>query len=222
MLKRARARTTGVVTTLAVAVAVAGTACGGREVDLPKSDDVAAPTFATVPADLTDSPQLAALPLRDTAGLPPDLPSAMASALPAAVAAVMRVEPRPERFTRVSVYDTNVFLSWVDPTTPNRSYTAVYYPGSEEQAEDELYVSGPDFDEEESYALDGVDLTIPDRLVAAIEARFDDEVVVTDVDLRVGLSYGFGLVWNLGVDDARGHLATVYADLDGAIVGVDS
>lgn len=197
------------------------TACGGRAVGLPTPDDVVAPTFATLPADLAASPQLAALALRDTAGLAPEALSALATQLPAAVAAVMEVEPRPSLFTRVSIYDRSVFFSWKDPSGSNRSSNAVYYPQEAPQSE-ELYVSGPDFDDEPSFSLDGVDLTVPAALVDAIERRFHGTVIVTDIDLRVGLSYGFGLVWNLGVADARGHLATVFADLDGAIVAVDT
>lgn len=215
MLRRAWARTIVVVTAAPLAIS----ACGGREVALPLAERVAAPTFATVPADLADSPQLAAMPLRDTAGLAPSGSSALATELAAAVSAVMsEAEPRPERFIRVSVYDRNVYVSWLDPASPNRSYSAVYYPGDG----DELYVSGPDFTQEESFSLEGVDLTVPARLVSAIEQRFAGDLVATDVDLRVGLSYGFGLVWNISVDDARGHLATVFADLDGAIVAIDS
>jgi hypothetical protein len=34
-------------------------------------------------------------------------------------------------------------------------------------------------------------------------------------------SYELGLCWNLNVVDARGSLATVFADLDGTVIAVD-
>jgi hypothetical protein len=71
-----------------------------------------------------------------------------------------------------------------------------------------------------AYRLDGVDVAAPGRLVAGIEGRFPSRAV-TSIDLRVGLSYGFGLVWYVEVDDARGQLAIVFADPDGTIVAVD-
>ena len=44
---------------------------------------------------------------------------------------------------------------------------------------------------------------------------------MTNLDFEPPLSYGFGLGWNVEVEDARGSLATVFADPDGSIVAVD-
>ena len=190
--------------------------CGGREVGLPAVESVPPPPFATTPADLAESPQLAAVPLRDTAGLLPDEPPASTEYLAAALARAAQEVPTPTTFNRISIYDDDVFLTWLDPSTPGRSISASYYG-----AEAGWYVSEPRFDEEPGYSVDGLDATVPTRLRDAIQQRYP-QLVVTSVDLRVGTSYGFGLVWDVELTDARGTLASVYAELDGTIIAVDS
>ena len=191
-------------------------ACGGREVTLPALESVPPPPFATMPEDLADSPQLDAVPLRDTAGLLPDDVSAATELLAPALARAAQEEPTPTTFNRISIYDDDVFLTWLDPANPSRSISASYYGD-----DDSFYVSEPRFDDQPAFTIDGLDTDVPTQLREAIEQRFP-QLVVTSVDLRIGTSYGFGLVWALELTDARGTLASIYADLAGAIVAVDT
>jgi hypothetical protein len=189
-------------------------ACGGREVTTPELDAVPAPTFVSIPDDLADAPQLAAVPVRDTAGLTPTDASATTDLLPAALAELAALEPPPQELVRVSIYDGGVFLEWRDPTAAGRQISASYDG-------DGLYVSDPRFGEDEGFPVGLVDSDVPARLVEAIERRIPS-AHVTGLDLRVALSYGFGLVWYVQLSDARGTLATLFAELDGAIVAVDA
>jgi hypothetical protein len=189
--------------------------CATRDVPVPSHDEVRAPAFATLPADLADSRQLAALPIRDTAGLLPDARSADGSLLAPALEAMARVEPAPAELVRISIYADDVYLAWRDPTTPGRQVSARY------DRSGGLSIFQPRFGEDAAYPPDVVDPAVPARLVAAIERRAPS-ARVTAVDLRVALSYGFGLAWYVEVTDVRGRFATVFADLDGAIVGVDA
>jgi hypothetical protein len=190
-------------------------ACGGREVTTPDLDAVPPPTFASMPTDLADAPQLAAVPVRDTAGLPPDVESASPALLPAALAELATLDPPPRELVRVSIYGGDVFLEWRDPTAAGRQISASY------DASGGFYVSDPRFGEDEAFTVALVDPAVPARLVDAIERRIPS-ARVTSLDLRVALSYGFGLVWYVELRDARGTLSTVFAELDGAIVAVDA
>jgi hypothetical protein len=196
------------------ALALVTVSCGGREVTFPDLAVVEAPPFVERPVDPRESAQLDALPVRDTAGLVPDSASASAALLAPALARAAELDPAPTRFNRISIYDGDVFLTWADPAAANRSVSASY------DADGGWYVSEPRFDDEATFTLERVDVGVPARLVAAIEERHP-HVRVTSIDLRVGLSYGFGLAWYVEVTDARGTLATVFADLDGTILAVD-
>jgi hypothetical protein len=194
--------------------ALALTGCGARAVSLPDLASVTAPTLAPRPADPGDSPQLAALVARDTTGLPPNEPSAAGALLPAALDALRAEVPAANEFERISIYDDQVYFTFADPTVAGRAVSATYSSG------DGLRVFTPQLSTDDTYTLDGVEPAVPARLVAGIERRFPT-VHVTDLDLRRSLSYGFGLVWYVRVQDARGELATVFADLDGTVVAVD-
>ena len=114
------------------------------------------------------------------------------------------------------MYGDSLFVGFAVPDQPGRSASASYFPDGR------LNVSDPSPSREETYTLDGVDVSAPGRLVRGIEARFPG-VHVTSVDLRVGLSSpNFGLEWYLDLADARGDLATVFADPDGTVVAVDA
>jgi hypothetical protein len=188
--------------------------CGARAVSLPDLATVTAPTIAPRPTDPGDSPQLAALTARDTTGLPPSQPSAAGALLPPALDALRAQVPAAHDFERISIYDDLVYFTYADPTVSGRAVSATY------SSDDGLRVFEPQLSTDETYTLDGVDPAVPARLVAGIERRFPT-AHVTDVDLRRGLSYDFGLVWRLQVQDARGDLAVVFADLDGTVVAVD-
>jgi len=205
-------RSLGVITG---AAALLLTACGAsREVHVPALGALPAPTFATLPADLGDSPQLGALVLRDTAGLDPTEDSAMASGLHDALAALAALPDPPKTLTRLTIYADSIYFSYPQDGVAGREVSAIYEPGND------LRESEPSFSEAKAYALGEVDADVPADLVAGIERRFPS-LRVTELDLEVSLSYDFGLVWNIEVDDARGKLASIYADLDGAIVAVD-
>src|SRR5262245_31087497 len=98
--------------------------CGARAVSLPNPANVTAPTLAPRPADPGDSPQLGALQLRDTAGLPPGEPSAAGDLLPLAMAALRAQLPAVRDFERISVYDDNVYFTVADSAVPGRSISA--------------------------------------------------------------------------------------------------
>jgi hypothetical protein len=203
------------VFTCLVAITSLGACSDGRTVAVPEVGDIVPPTFHTVPDDLSRSPQLTALVARDTAGLAPTNDRADASLLPAALAALSAGADAPTELTRLSVYDDYVYFSYEQSGINGRSVSATYRNG-----DDGLSVSDPVFSDEPTYPLASVDPAVPAAVVAAIEARVPNGVVST-IDLELGRSYGFGLVWNFGVDDARGTLANVFVDLDGAIIAVD-
>jgi hypothetical protein len=200
---------------VAPALAVAALAGCGRGVSLPDADAYPAPVPAATREDPADSLQLEAVPVRDTAGLPSSEASADTALLAAGLAALQAAVPGVRDFDRISIYHDSLFLGFAVPDQPGRGASASYFPDGR------LHVSDPSPAQEETFTLDGVDVTAPERLVRAIEARFPG-VHVTDVDLRVGLSYDFGLVWYLDLADARGDLATVFADPDGTVVAVDA
>jgi hypothetical protein len=189
--------------------------CGARAVGLSDLTAVTAPTLAPRSVDVAASAQLGAIQLRDTGGLLPTEPSADGGLLPPAVDGLRAQIPAARDFERISVYDDSVYLTFADPAGPGRSISATY------SATDGLRVFDPQPSTDDTYPLDGVDVAVPARLVAGIEHRFPT-LHVTDLDLRRSLSYGFGLVWYVNVQDARGRLATVFADLDGTVVAVDA
>jgi hypothetical protein len=188
--------------------------CSARAVGLPDLSTVTAPTVTPRPVDIATSLQLGALQLRDTGRLPASEPSAAGDLLPPAMDALRAQLPAAKDFERISVYDDSVYFTVADPTGPGRSISATY------SASDGLRVFDPQPATDEPYQLNGFDAGVPARLVAGIEHRFPT-LHVTDFDLRRSLSYDLGLVWNVDVQDARGRLATVFADLDGTIVAVD-
>ncbi|HEY4610064.1 MAG TPA: hypothetical protein VIH06_12685 [Ilumatobacteraceae bacterium] len=185
-----------------------------RTVTVPDAAEVVRPDFEALPDDLADSRQLEALTPRETAGLEPDVASAAGSLLPDALAALAALDPKPSALSRLSIYNDSVYFSFLDRGITGRTITAVY------RSADDFSISEPRFDESATYAIAAIVPDVPQRLIDAIEARFP-QTRVTGLDLDAGSSYDFGLVWNIDVEDARGRLATVFADPNGAIVGVD-
>ena len=201
--------------TIAAVSTLALTACGdGREVTLPGIDRIAAPTFATVPADLSRSPALAALVGRYTADLPPTGPSADGSLLAGALDALAALPEHPTRLSRLTISADQVYFTFEVNGIVGRQASYVYRPGETPRASD------PAFDDKATYPVSIIQPTVPTALIAAIEKAVPNAHVTT-LDLAPDLSYGFGLTWYLRVEDARGTLADVFADPDGAIVAVD-
>jgi hypothetical protein len=203
------------VSILAIALAIGAASCGGaQEVSAPALDTLSAPTFATLPDDLADSPQLDALHPRDSAGIPPSSAGAIADQLPAALQALSQLDDPPTALTRLSIYDDDVYFSFPEGGVTGRSVSAIYTPGSE------MYVTDPTFNDDAAYSIAPVQADVPGRLREAIERRYPD-VRVTSFDLEPDLSHDFGLVWRMSVEDGQGSLGEVYAGLDGAIIAVD-
>ena len=194
-------------------LAVAGCA-GSTTVDVPGPGAIAIPTFQTVPSDLSQSPQLHALQPRDTAGIDVTEDGAAVDLLPAAIAALAASDDAPRQLSRVAIYSDSVDFTYEQNGIKGRSVSAIYRPG------DEMYFSTPSFDDSPTFAIESIDAQVPARLVDAIEQHVPNGRV-TRIDLNLSSSYGFGLVWNIEVSDARGTLATVFAELDGAIVAVE-
>lgn len=201
---------------------VAGCGNGGRTVDLPSAEQAPRPGFVTRPDDLADSPQLESLVARDTAGLPATTEPAAGSLLPDAIAALAGIDNPPTALTRLSIYDDSVYFSFDENGVAGRSVTAVYRIPSDFEADQTpvLDISDPTFGDDADYPISVVDASVPAELGAALGERYP-LAAVRSFDLDVSRSFGFGLVWSVDLDDARGHLATVFADLDGSIVAVD-
>ena len=196
-----------------VVVALAG--CGeARTVTVPDAAEVVRPAFQALPDDLAASRQLEALTPRETAGLVPDDASAAGGLLPAALAALGALDPKPSALSRLSIYQDSVYFSYLDRGITGRTITAVY------RSAEDFSISEPRFDDSATYPIAAIVADVPQRLIEGIEQRFP-QTKVTGLDLDAGSSYDFGLVWNIDVEDARGRLGTVYADPNGAIVAVD-
>jgi len=189
-------------------------ACSDTTVHLPAPGVIPIPTFQTVPDDLSRSPQLQALRPRDTAGIELEDEGVAADLVPAALAALAASDDAPKKLSRLAIYADSVDFTYEQNGINGRSVNAVYRAGAE------MYFSDPSFDDADTFPVDLIDPGIPAKLVIAIEDHVPN-AQVTRIDLNASSSYGFGLVWNVEVTDARGTLATVFADLDGAIVAVE-
>jgi len=189
-------------------------ACSDTTVHAPAPGAIPIPTFQTVPDDLSRSPQLQALQPRDTAGIQFDDDGAAADLLPAALAALGASDDAPKKLSRIAIYAESVDFTYEQNGINGRSVSAIYRPG------EEMYFGDPTFDDSPTFAIDAVDPHVPAKLLDAIEQHVPNGKV-TNIDLNVSSSYGFGLAWNIEVSDARGTLATVFADLDGAIIAVE-
>ena len=200
--------------TLALGVSLLPACSGDRQVSVPTAGDIAQPTFRSQPEDLADSPQLEALIERDTAGLDATSESARGDLLPEALAALQALDDAPKVVSRLSIYNDSVYFTFLDGGRTGRSVTAVY------RSPDDFYISDPSYDDSPTFPIGLVQPEVAQRLIDAIEQRFP-QARVTSLDLEPPLSYDFGLVWYVDVEDARGSLATVFADLDGSIVAVD-
>ena len=197
-------------------------ACGGgTEIAMPSADLLPAPTFAAVPADLADSVQLDAIDMRDTAGLGVDIDSVDAALLAPALAKYLELPGAQPHLTRLSIYDDSVYFGFYERGISGRSVTASYqlpWDGNPD-SEPTLNVSEPSFDEAATFSIEGMDPSVPVRLVAALAERFP-AAAVESISVDNTPSSGFGAVWDLRLYDARGELAQIYADFDGAIVAV--
>lgn len=193
-----------------------------RALSLPEPALVLRPEFVERPEDLADSRQLDAVPIRDTAGLAPSKVAANGGLLPDALAALAAIDGAPAALTRIAIYSDSVILTFNERGIAGRSVSAFYrlpFEFDTDQRPD-LSIGEPTFSDAIEFSISAVDPTVPARLVQALAERFP-LAVVDSLDLDVDLSYGFGLVWNIDLEDVRGQLATVFADLDGSIIAVE-
>ncbi len=195
-------------------VVVLGACSEPATIDVRAADDIAQPTFATLPADLTNSPQLDALVPRDNVGLPPTSEPADGTLLAEALAALAATDEPPTMLTRLSIYGDDVIIGYYRRGVTGLSVSASYRRG------DGLYVGEPSFSEAPTFPLSAVDPGLAPRMLDALRRRFP-EIAVVSVDMDVGLSYDFGLCWYLRLEDARGGLGTVFVDPDGTVIAVD-
>jgi hypothetical protein len=198
---------------LAVAcVALAG--CSVRTASLSDAHSIPPPTFSPPPAAPAESRQLDVIVERDTAGLANDDPDADATQLAPALAAMRAAFPETELIGDIYIIDRSVYMTIADLEVPGRAISIHY--------DDDLSVGEPQFDDGTGlYPIERVD---PDALVALVSglaARYPTMKVDTP-RLDVGLSYGLGLAWRMDLDDVRGTLATIWADLDGTVIAVDT
>ena len=176
---------------------------------------ISAPTFAATPANPADSPQLDALVLRDTDGLEASGPSADPALLEPALAAVEAEFPGIDRISDLYFDDENVWLTIVDPESPNRERSILWSVGGR------LYVGEAEYMEEDtSFPLSAVHVDAIDELVNGLADRYPT-LVIDMPRLDTGLSYDLGLSWRMDLVDARGELAIIFTDLDGTVTVVD-
>lgn len=215
-MKRQRT-TAAVAVAIALSSVVAACASNGRTADLPQLDAVIAPVFQQRPADLAESPQLAALTVRDTAGLPSTAAAADGSLLPEALRSLASIENPPTALTGITINAGYVYFTFNEAGIAGRSVSANYriFDGLPS-----LTLSEPTFREAVEFPVAAVDPHVPGELSAALAEQFP-LMTLTYFALSADLSHGFGLVWNLQMEDARGTSATIFAERDGTIIAVD-
>lgn len=206
-----RARLAGSALSLA---ALSG--CGVRTASLSDTSTIPAPTFAPAPASPIDSPQLDAIVLRDTAGIAATEPDADPRLIGRALEAVRAAYPAVDYVADIYAFDDGCHLTIADPEVPGRTIS-VYFRGDD----DYLSLGEPQFNERSAfYPISAVQ---PDAITALVEGLIA-KYPTLQVDLPrldVALSYDLGLSWRIELNDARGDLATIWADLDGQVIAVD-
>lgn len=196
-----------------IAALVAGCSTGTASYDDAVS--ITPPTFAPMPRSPAASPQLDAIVLRDTDGLMPDGVPPDPAVLAAALTAVDAQLPDIELVSDLYFDDENVWMTVLDPDSSSRVHGVYWWESNG------LSIGEPTFlDDEQMFSLDVVDVDAIGALVDGLTERFPT-LVVDMPRLSTDLSYRLGLSWRMDLDDARGTLATVYADLDGTVIAVD-
>jgi hypothetical protein len=188
--------------------------CSTRSVSLEDARVVPAPSFAPLPASPIESQQLDAIVERDTAGVVNDAPDADPTLIAPALEAVLAAFPDTTLVGDLYVIERSVYLTIPDPDVPGRSIS-VYHNG------ERLSVGEPQFDEDTGlFPIEDIHTDAIVELVHGLSERYPAMQVDTP-RLDVGLSYGLGLSWRIELNDARGQLAIVWADLDGRVIAVE-
>jgi hypothetical protein len=199
-------------------VTLAGlTGCGERSASLSDTSTIAPPMFAPAPAAPIDSPQLDAIVLRDTSGLDATEPDADPRLIGRALDAVRAQYPSVDYVADIYAFDDTCYLTIPDPDGPGR-IISVYYRDSD----DRLWFGEPTFNERTAFYP--IDAVRPDAITALVDGLIAEypTLQVGLPRLDVALSYDLGLSWRIELNDARGSLATIWADLDGQVIAVDS
>lgn len=202
-------------------IALITSSCSNRPISMPPAEQLPAPTFVALPADLADSLQLDAIDDRDTAGLPAGVDAAAPELLGPALAAYRALPDAQTELTRLSIYEDSVYFTYYERGVAGRSVTAYYrlpWEGSDDE-QPTLDITEPTFGDQPTFSIEGLDPDVPARLVAALTERFP-AVAVDSIDVDATPVFGYGAVWKLRLSDARGRLAEITADFDGAIVAV--
>jgi hypothetical protein len=189
--------------------------CSARSVSLDAARDIPGPSFAPLPATPIESPQLDALVERDTAGVVNSQPDADPTLIAPAIDAVLAAFPGTTLVGDIYVIDRSVYMTIPDPEGPARSIS-IYYDGQR------LSVGEPQFNDNTGlFPIENVHTDAIVALVQGLSERYPAMQVDTP-RLDVSLSYGLGLSWRIDLNDARGGLATIWADLDGRVIAVES
>src|SRR5215213_5542254 len=100
----------------------------GRSVSLPDADAFPAPVPPATRDDPATTPQLEAVPERDTAGLAASEPSADTDLLAPGLEALRGTVAGAREFDRISIYDDVLILGFRRPGEVGRSASAGYFP----------------------------------------------------------------------------------------------
>jgi hypothetical protein len=201
----------------AVGLVVFAAALSGCTVDTASLDDartVTAPSFAPLPASPIESPQLDAIVERDTAGVVNTEPDADPTLIGRALEALLAAFPGTTMVGDIYVTHGAAYITIPDPDVAGRTITT-YFNG---QA---LSAGEPEFNS--STGLFPIERVRPDVIVALVQGLIEryPTMQVELPRLDVSLSYSLGLSWRIELNDARGALATIWADLDGRVTAVD-
>ena len=206
-----RAHRQSIAVIASAAFAVAGCTATASYDDTLK---IPAPSFAPAPAKPADSPQLDALILRDTSGLDATGPLPDASLVTAALAAVEEQFPGTDRVSDLYFDEGGVWMTMLDPDATGRE-RSIYWSDSR------LWVGEAEFmEEDETFPIADLHVEAIAALLEGLAERYPTLALDTP-RLSTQLSYELGLSWRVDLVDARGTLATIFADLDGTVTVVD-